>query len=234
MTPSVGLISFGLAAGCFLLLTLLLAVRWEGRAQGVRLVIACSLTCAWAALYAAMIVADVASIQFAAVAEILRAGAWITVLTGLAGAIGVSRRFLAAVHVALAVALLVALALPRIFRAPEDQLAALVVAGIGLSLLGLVMLEQVYRNAQFEQKYSLRYLVVAVALLFGYDLFVYAEAQMVHGIEENSWSARGFVAAITVPLIAIAARRNPQWALNIFVSRQVVFYSATFMAVGIY
>ena len=39
---------------------------------------------------------------------------------------------------------------------------------------------------------------------------------------------------LTVPLIAIAARRNPQWSLDIFVSRQVVFYSTTLLAVGVY
>ncbi len=39
---------------------------------------------------------------------------------------------------------------------------------------------------------------------------------------------------LTVPLIAIAARRNPQWSLDIFVSRQVVFYTTTLLAVGAY
>ncbi len=37
-----------------------------------------------------------------------------------------------------------------------------------------------------------------------------------------------------VPLLAIAARRNPQWSLNVFVSRHVVFYTTSFMVVGAY
>jgi len=37
--------------------------------------------------------------------------------------------------------------------------------------------------------------------------------------------------ALTVPLLAIAARRNPEWSLDVFVSRQVVLYSATLMGV---
>ncbi len=37
-----------------------------------------------------------------------------------------------------------------------------------------------------------------------------------------------------VPLLAIAARRNPQWSLNVFVSRHVVFYTTSFMAIGGY
>jgi hypothetical protein len=35
-------------------------------------------------------------------------------------------------------------------------------------------------------------------------------------------------------LIAIAVRREPQWSLDVFVSRQAVFYTTTFMGVGAY
>ena len=41
---SLGLLSYGLAATGFLLLTLLLLTSWEGRALGVRLVVACAVT----------------------------------------------------------------------------------------------------------------------------------------------------------------------------------------------
>ena len=49
---TLGLISYGAAAASFLLLTLLLATSWEGRAQGIRLVVACAVTTLWAALLA--------------------------------------------------------------------------------------------------------------------------------------------------------------------------------------
>jgi putative PEP-CTERM system histidine kinase len=101
-------------------------------------------------------------------------------------------------------------------------------------LFGLVLLEQVYRNSREQLRYSLKFLVIALGVLFAYDMFVFAQAQLFKGIDAASWEARGLVAALTVPLLAIAARRNPHWALNIFVSRQVVFYTASFVAVGIY
>jgi len=46
--------------------------------------------------------------------------------------------------------------------------------------------------------------------------------------------ARGLVNVLFIPLIAIAARRNPDWDINVFVSRQIVFYSTTLIAVGLY
>ena len=70
--------------------------------------------------------------------------------------------------------------------------------------------------------------------MFAYDLYLYSQAQLLKGVEASSWEARGVVNALVVPLLAIAARRNPQWSLNVFVSRQVVFYTTTFLVVGAY
>jgi putative PEP-CTERM system histidine kinase len=63
---------------------------------------------------------------------------------------------------------------------------------------------------------------------------VYSQALLVKGIEAASWQARGLVLTLLVPLLALAARRNPQWSLNVFVSRQVIFYTTSFVAVGLY
>ena len=45
---------------------------------------------------------------------------------------------------------------------------------------------------------------------------------------------RGLITVLMVPMIALAARRVPQWSLNVFVSRHVAFYITTFMVVGAY
>ncbi len=75
---------------------------------------------------------------------------------------------------------------------------------------------------------------IGVGVLFAYDLFLYSQAQLVNGVEAASWDARGLVNALVVPLITLGARNNPQWSLKVFVSRQVVFYTTTFLAVGAY
>ena len=103
-----------------------------------------------------------------------------------------------------------------------------------MALMGLVLLEQIYRNAREGGRYALKFFVIAVGLMLAYDLFLYSQAQLLKGIEPASWDARGFVVMLMVPLLAIAARRNPQWSLNVFVSRHVVFYTTSFMVVGAY
>jgi len=109
-----------------------------------------------------------------------------------------------------------------------------VLGGLAMSLAGLVLLEQVYRNANAAGRFALKYLVIGLGVLFAYDMFLFSQAQLVKGLDAASWQARGLVNALVVPLIALAARGNPQWSLNVFVSRQVVFYTTSFLAVGAY
>ena len=234
---SPGLGSYGLAATGFLLLTLLLLTSWEGRSQGVRLVVACGVTALWAALLAAASSVAQVPAPLILLAEVLRYGAWFTVLTGLAKTAGIAAQLARLVHVVwigtaalvLAAPMLVAAGLPAL-----EPTAVLANAGLIMSLLGLILLEQIYRNAREGGRFALKFLVIAAGLMFAYDLFLYSQAQLVKGIEATSWDARGIVVLLMVPMIAIAARRNPLWSLNVFVSRHVVFYTMSFIVVGAY
>jgi putative PEP-CTERM system histidine kinase len=234
---SLGLLSYGLAAAGFLLLTLLLTTSWEGRAQGVRLIIACAVTTLWAALLGLGSQVLIVSEPLVLLAEFLRYGAWFVVLTGLTKSAGIAQGLSRVVHVVWIGAVVLLFATPALVAAglPAPQpTAVLANAGLLMALMGLILLEQIYRNAGEGGRFALKYFVIAVGLMFAYDLFLFSQAQLVHGIDGSSWGARGLVVLIMVPLIAIAARRNPQWSLNVFVSRHVVFYTTSFMVVGVY
>lgn len=232
--PLLGPISYGFAAVGFLLLTLLLWISWQGRAQGMRLIAACGVTSLWAAV---LVLQGGLPVPFVLLAEFLRYGAWFFVLTGLTRSTGVAPTLSRAVHVTWIAAVALVLAAPLLANAglPLPQPSGLL-AGVGLlmALLGLVLLEQIYRNTAGKGRYAFKFLVIAAGLMFAYDLFVYSQAQLLQGIEPASWNARGLVVTLMVPLIAIAAQRNPQWSLNVFVSRHVVFYSTSVMVVGVY
>jgi len=234
---SLGLISYGLAATGFLILTLLLLTSWEGRAQGVRLIVACGVTAAWAALLASGAQAAELSVPVVILAEFLRYGAWFVVLTGLTKSAGVAGNLSRAVHVVWiggAVLLLATPMLTGVGMPVPEPIGVLANAGLLLALLGLILLEQIFRNAREGGRYALKFFVIAVGVMFAYDLFLYSQAELLNGMEPVSWDTRGFVIVLMVPLIALAARRNPQWSLNVFVSRHVVFYTTTFVAVGAY
>ena len=234
---SFGVISYGLAAASFLILTLLLAISWEGRGQGIRLVVACGINAAWAALLAYVAWEQTMPLTQLAFALFVRDAAWLFVLTGLLSS-GAWPGLLARITHLLAGGLLVVGAVLWVAELKGSVLAAapgtFVLGGLALSLAGLVLLEQLYRNANAAGRYALKYLVIGLGVLFAYDLFVFSQAQLVKGIDVASWQARGLVNALVVPLIALAARGNPQWSLNVFVSRQVIFYTTSFLAVGAY
>jgi putative PEP-CTERM system histidine kinase len=234
---SLGALSYGLAAAGFLILTLLLLTSWEGRAAGARLIVASAVTSVWATLLALDADRSGLSAPLALLAEFLRYGAWIFVLTGLTQSAGMATSLSRLAHVAWISSVVALLAAPVLLSVgiPVPSPAALLAsAGLLLALLGLLLLEQIYRNAREAGRYALKFLVIGLGLAFAYDLFLFSQAHLLRGIEPATWQARGLVTALTVPLIAIAARRNPQWSLNLFVSRHVVFYSASFLVVGIY
>jgi putative PEP-CTERM system histidine kinase len=168
--------------------------------------------------------------------EILRDSAWLLVLSTLAAA--AAPRFLL---VGTRVLCIVLILLPFIILlsgsrtlAMADPTLLMSRGGLAMSLVALILLEQVYRNSTEAARSAIKYLTIGVGAMFAFDLFLYSQTELLRGISADAWNARGVVNAIAVPLIALAVRSNPDWSTVIFVSRQVVFYTTTFMAIGIY
>jgi putative PEP-CTERM system histidine kinase len=170
------------------------------------------------------------------VVEVLRDASWLLVLTELAR--NAAPRILIIVsHVIWLGALVLGFAaamLPQIGLQLSTPSLLLSRVGLALALVGLVLIEQIYRNSNQTSRRMLRYFVIGVGGMLVYDLFLYSQAELVRGIAADAWNVRGILVVFAAPLIAVAARRNPQWSLNIFVSRQVIFYTSTFVAVGVY
>jgi len=232
----VGAIGYGFAAAAFMLLAVLMMISWRGRRQGVYFIAASVITGIWAVLLAGQAFAGRGSMLPLYVAEALRNGAWLFALCSIAG----SNTPRAVVLIARAAPIVALLALPALWlleaRGVEVLPPELLLSRMGLttSLLGLILLEQIYRNSGEAARDSLKYLVCGIGALFAYDLFLYSQAELLRGIMADAWNARGVLIAFAAPLIAIAVRREPQWSLDVFVSRQAVFYTTTFMGVGAY
>ena len=234
---SFGFVSYLLAAVGFLILTLLLATSWQGRSQGARLVVACGFTTAWAGVLAHAAWTQSIPLPQVLLAEFVRDAAWLVVLSGLIDRASLPPLLsrIANLMAAGAVSIGAVLAFEGTFGSGSDAAAlVLIIGGLSIAPLVLILLEQLFRNATPAGRHALKYFAIAMGAIFVYDLYLYAQALLLKGVEASSWEARGVINALAVPLIAIAARRNPQWSLNVFVSRQVVFYTTTFLAVGTY
>ncbi len=222
-----GTLSYASAALAFAMLTALLLVSWRGRAEGLKFVIASAASLLWAGVMAwdaSRTEGLPALLVFTA--EMMRDGAWLVALAGVAS--GVLPRLLAVSAQTLCVALVVAA-----WLLPSGS-GLLIHAGIGVALLVLVLLEQIYRNASSAGRHAFKFLAVGLGGVYVYDLFLFSQAELFQSISKEFWLTRGVVNAALVPLIAVAARRNPQWSLDVFVSRQAVLFTTSVVAVGIY
>ena len=232
----VGAIGYGIAAAAFMLLAVLMMVSWRGRPQGVYLISASVITGAWALLLAGQAFVGRSPMLPLYVAETLRNGAWLYALCSIAannaprGLIRLARA--APILALLAIPVLSFLENRGVTVLPPELLLSRM--GLATSLLGLILLEQIYRNSGEATRDSLKYFVCGVGALFAYDLFLYSQAELLRGIMADAWNARGAIIAFAAPLTAIAVQRQPQWSLDVFVSRQAVFYTTTFMGVGAY
>jgi len=103
-----------------------------------------------------------------------------------------------------------------------------------LTICGLFLVENLYRNTRTEQRWGIKFLCLGVGGLFAYDFFMYAQALLFKQLDISLLSARGAVYALVAPLIGISVARNPQWSLSVFISQKLVFHTATLLAAGAY
>jgi putative PEP-CTERM system histidine kinase len=103
-----------------------------------------------------------------------------------------------------------------------------------LNLWLLVLLEQLYRNADVKVKWAIWSLIIALGMMTVFDFVLFAQAALVNQLDFSYWYARGFIAAIGMPLILVSTRRIKDWSVDVFVSREVVFYSSMLLISGLY
>ena len=110
----------------------------------------------------------------------------------------------------------------------------LVVAGLLLASVGLLALEQTYRNATVAALPAIRWLCLGLGGIFVAQLVMFAEALLLGEVGLETWVARGVVNALCTLAIGRGARLMPNWSVGLFVSRQVVFYTTSFVVIGGY
>ena len=231
---------YAAAAVAFAVLSGLLLTTWRKRVRGSLLTLACLTVMVWAvALVWASIRPTVSSSQILLI-EMAHDFVWLLCLSSLlGGAVAVESNWLVRRGGVVLGGVLLAAALLLEFTGLRTSFAIataqlLVMGSIATSLYALVGIEQLYRNARPTQQNGLKFLCLGLAGIFAYDLFLYSNAVADGQIRPAFWSARGFVVALCVPLIAVSVRRIPAWKRGIFASRQIVFYSTTLFAAGIY
>lgn len=219
--------SYSCAFLAFLILSLLLLgnrrVRQYARALGV----ACVLTSAWACGVVGLELLGLRNSLLADLFEVLHSAIWLVFLLMLFEPYGLRRN-------ALFCAVAIASGVQLIAAASSSSSIVVMVARLLLAVLGMLLVEQWYRNTSASLRWGVKFACLGVGGLFAYDFYLYSEALLFRDVNDEIWAARGIVNALTAPLIGLSAARNPTWALELSVSRQIVFRSAALLGSAIY
>lgn len=231
---NVGVLAYGISTAAFLLLTVLLIAGWQGRQKSGGLVSAAAATTGWSALLALQAQSEAIPLSYVYLAEVIRDGAWLVALGSIARG-SLPRALRVGSHL-LWTGVLAALVFVVFgpYRGEFDEGLIFSRGALAMAVLGLILLEQIYRNSDAADRSAFKYFLLGVGGLFAYDVFLYSQAELIQGIKGNYWFARGIANALCVPLIIVAIRRSPERSFSIFVSRHVVFHTAAMLGIGGY
>ncbi len=150
------------------------------------------------------------------------------------------RRWLGMTWLALAAAALVAgsLATQGIellgFQLPVTGARLIPMSSMALAIFGLVLVEQVFRNVTPDSRWSVKPVSAGLAGSFAFDLYMYSQAVIFGQVDVDSYSIRGAIHALMVPLLFLSTTRLSDWTSQLRISRTAAFHSATLLICGVY
>lgn len=236
-----GVVSHLSAAVVYGVLAGFTACRYLRRSTDQALFLAANLTALWAVAIAAQSLWGWPDFALRYLAELARNTAWILVLFALIRDARdhsrVSRRmlvFASGALLAILSLLTISVFLGWVLNGTVLSARAMLFAQLAISLLGISVLEQIWRNASAYGRSSIRYICFGIAGIFVFEFLLYADALLFNRISSGLWEARGAVNALLAPLFAvnlINARRQP---VQLQLSRTFVYHAGTLVFGGIY
>ncbi len=237
--------SYGLAGLAYVVLLTALWLRGYAKVprESARLsmLVAAGASAAWGWLLVAFLVVEhPALLQLSSLADVLRYAAWFVFLLLLLDhrteqpatqAMGWLKPA-AAVVVAVTGGLHL-IALLGLFDI-SDIRKLLLFGTMALPVMGMVLLEQLFRNVTQDARWNIKPLCLGLAGAFLFDLYLYSQAVLFNAVDGDAFSIRGAVHALVVPFLLLSMSRHSDWLSKIQISRKAAFHSATLMIAGCY
>ena len=108
-------------------------------------------------------------------------------------------------------------------------------AHVVFAIIGLMLVEQLYRNATLDLHWTVKFLCLGLGALFTIDFIVYSKSLLFVKLDYLLWNSRGFINALIVPLLAISILRlQINNTIRITASRKVVFHTTVLLGSGLY
>jgi len=225
-------------AGCalaFILVIVLMILRGRTSKTGLAILGCCLASAAWAAANAASVRLPVGGL---ALFDSIRLSAWllfaVALVTTRAGdESGLGRLFLFGALAFCVAAIANDGHLLLLSSTVSGFYTSQLLVRIGFAVIGLLTIENLWRNTEPQRRWHVWPLCLALGGLFAYELFLFSDAFITRGrVDRGLGLGRAIAATFMAPLLALAMARNREWRVDIHVSRQVVFHTATLLASG--
>ena len=208
---NLGFYSYLAAALAYGVFALLLLFSWRESLQGKLLFIAVLVSACWSIIAVKIASHDESYLLLYQSFEIIRYIAWYifllklfdTAFSGLDQKKSRYQRFIRwslPLTVGFAIFLLFNELLAGVF-ALSGQFVLGITGNVILAMIGLAILEQLFRNMSARFRWATKYLFLGAGGLFAYDFYLYADALLFRSIDQESWEARGVVHLVAVPLL---------------------------------
>jgi len=106
-------------------------------------------------------------------------------------------------------------------------------ARIAVTILGLVLVENIYRNSSSAEFWAHKHLLIGLSGVLAFQLLSRVPEFLTHKQDPSIVLARPFVFLLVLPLFVVSSIRLPNLQMRVHSSRSFVFYSATLIAAGI-
>jgi len=236
MVLAVSAYAFAAACLAYLGFSILLAVRGGRTALTLSLVVAGLATSAWAA--SEPLARDAALIPAWAenLAAAVRDGSWLlAILTLLYRTARGQRAWL--ILAAMSALVVAAHILLSAFSPNLGSLAGVHIdsklTGIAMTTVGLVLVENLLRNAPEGEFWSIKHFVIGVSALLGFQALARFPEFLTHKQNPTLDLLGPLVFVVVLPLFTVSAIRIPALQLRIHSSRSFVFHSAALLGMGI-
>lgn len=244
ITSLTSFLSYSIAAVSYLLLLVLLMMnRSHIMQQGRHFITLALVTTIWSITLALQSSPLNISISVIATIELGRNIVWYLLLLYFSGRLTPNIRSNITSPLSLGwIVMLIASALIAIYLSSYSQFIASLIRHtslvlailLGSSVLGLLLVEQLYRNTRSEFRWHIQYLAIAAAAIFAYDFYLFSQALLFNSVSQDIWSARGVINALVIPALIITMVRNPKKSPEVHLSRTFVFHSTILFVTGLY
>ena len=228
---------YAVAAVLFAILSISMTTLWSERPKAGFVALACGATTIWAALQAVGALGYLDDPIILLIIEWVRNLAWLMVLVSIFRDLSESdkpERIALRYGTIFLLATALLAAYYRITTGEAFSTVATVGGGIALSALIIIIAEQIYRNAPFDTRSSLKYFCLGVGGIYAYDFVIYGLTVINDEMNVHQWAARGFVTAMFALPLGTAAQRSIRLSLDAYIPRQIIFYSFGTIAAGVF